>query len=267
MDLLVERRDHVLWVTMNRPEQRNALSPEMMVRLGRTWTELRDDDDLYCAVLTGAGSQAFSVGGDLKHRIPLFTGARTPETEWDRGLMADPALMMTSLLKGFELYKPIIAAVNGVATAGGCEIMLATDLRIAARGARFGLAEVKRGLVPGGGSMVRLPRQIPYARAMEILLLGDLIDAEEACRLGLINEVVEPEHLLTRAAELAAKLAANGPFALRKIKECVLRTNGLPLDAAHDIENAISGEVMSSEDAREGPRAFLEKRPPNYRGR
>ncbi len=267
MDLLVERRGHVLWVVMNRPERRNAISPEMMVRLGEAWTLLRDDPDLHCAVLTGAGDEAFSVGGDLGLLIPLFTGARQPESEWDHRLMGDLGLTMTSLLKGFELYKPIVGAVNGIATAGGCELLLATDIRIAARGARLGLAEVKRGLVPGGGSMVRLARQIPWARAMEILLLGDLIDADEACRLGLINEVVEPGGLAERAAEIATKLAQNGPFALRKIKECVLRTSGMELDAAHELENTISGEVMASEDAREGPRAFMEKRPPRFRGR
>jgi enoyl-CoA hydratase len=181
--------------------------------------------------------------------------------------MGNLAFTMTSLLKGFELYKPVISAVNGTATAGGCEILQATDIRIASTNARLGLAEAKRGLVPGGGSLVRLPRQIPYCKAMEILLLGDLIDAQEAWRIGLINEVVAPDELMPRAHEIAAKLAANGPLALRKIKEAVLRTSGLPLDEAHDIENQLSGEVMSSADAREGPKAFVEKRTPNWKGR
>ena len=161
----------------------------------------------------------------------------------------------------------MISAVNGTATAGGCEILQATDIRIASTNARLGLAEAKRGLVPGGGSLVRLPRQIPYCKAMEILLLGDLIEAEEAWRIGLINEVVAPDELMPRAREIASRLAANGPFALRKIKEAVLRTNGLPLAEAHDIENQLSGEVMASSDAREGPRAFVEKRAPNWKGR
>ena len=265
-DLLYEKEAGVVTITMNRPERRNAISPEMMVRLGEAWVDFQQDDDLRVAILTGAGTESFCVGGDLQLLIPLFTGARQPESEWDQKLMGNLGFTMTSLLKGFELYKPVISAVNGTATAGGCEILQATDIRIASTNARLGLAEAKRGLVPGGGSLVRLPRQIPYCKAMEILLLGDLIDAEEACRIGLINEVVSPEALLPRAREIAAKLAANGPFALRKIKEAVLRTSGLPLNEAHDIENQLSGEVMSSADAREGPRAFVEKREPNWKG-
>ena len=266
-DLIYEKSDGIATITMNRPERRNAISPEMMVRLGEAWVDFRDDPDLRVAILTGAGSEAFCVGGDLAALIPLFTGARPPEGEWDRRLMDNLEFTMTSLLKGFELYKPIVAAVNGVATAGGCEILQATDIRVASRNARFGLAEAKRGLVPGGGSLVRLARQIPYAKAMEILLTGELMPAEEAWRIGLVNEIVEPDQVLPRAREIASKLAQCGPFALRKIKEAVLRTSGIPLADAFAIENQISAEVMASEDAREGPRAFLEKRPPRYQGR
>lgn len=266
-DLLYETDGPVVTITMNRPERRNAISPEMMVRLGEAWVEFARDDSLRVAILTGAGSEAFCVGGDLKLLIPLFTGARQPENEWDEKLMANLGFTMTSLLKDFELYKPVVAAVNGVATAGGCEILQATDIRVASSTASLGLAEAKRGLVPGGGSLVRLPRQVPYCKAMEILLLGDLVDAQEAWRIGLVNEVVEPEAVLPRAREIADKLAQNGPFALRKIKEAVWRTSGLPLAESHEIENQLSGEVMGSEDAREGPRAFLEKREPRWVGR
>ena len=179
-DLLFEKRDGVAWITFNRPEHKNAISPEAFCRLADAWTELRDDDSLRVAILTGAGDEVFTAGGDLKQLLPLWTGARKPETEWDERLLADPGLSFVSLLKTIELYKPIISAVNGLALAGGTELMLATDLRLAVPHARFGLTEVKRALVPGGGSMVRLPRQIPWAKAMEILLLGDPIDAEEA---------------------------------------------------------------------------------------
>jgi enoyl-CoA hydratase len=266
-DLLYEKHDTIVTITLNRPECRNAISPEMMVRLGEAWVEFQRDDALRVAILTGAGSEAFCVGGDLKLLIPLFTGARQPENEWDEKLMQNLGFTMTSLLKGFELYKPVVAAVNGIATAGGCEILQATDIRIAVRGARLGLAEARRGLVPGGGSLVRLPRQVPYCKAMEILLLGELMSADEACRMGLINEVVEADELLPRAQDIATRLAANGPLALRKIKEAVLRTSGVPLAEAFEIENQIAGEVMASADAREGPRAFLEKRPPKWLGR
>ena len=265
-DLIYEKRGHIAHLTFNRPERRNALSPQLMVQLAEAWRDFRDDPEARVAILTGAGEDSFCVGGDLERLMPLFTGAREPEDEWDHRLMADPGQMMTALLKPFELYKPIVAAVNGYALAGGCEILQATDIRIASTRARFGLSEVKRGLVPGGGSMVRLARQIPHCKAMEILMIGDALDAREAHRIGLVNEVVEPDALLPRAEEIARKLAANGPLALRKIKEAVLRTSGLPLDEAYAVENECAAVVMQSKDAREGPRAFMEKREPVFTG-
>src|SRR5499426_1698817 len=232
----------------------------MMVLLGEAWLDFRDDPAMRVAILTGAGSEAFCVGGDLGLLMPLFTGARKPADEWDERLLANLDRVPIALLKPFELYKPIIAAVNGYALAGGCEILQATDLRIASRTASFGLSEAQRGLVPGGGSMVRLARQVPHCKAMEILLLGDRMPAEEAHRIGLVNELAEPGAVLARAEEIAARLARNGPLALRKIKEAVLRTSGLPLEQAYQIENECSAVVMQSKDAREGPRAFMEKR-------
>ncbi len=266
-DLLFEKRDGIAWITFDRPERRNAISPEGFCRLADAWTEFRDDRALRVAILTGAGSEAFTSGGDLKLLLPLWTGARKPENEWDERLLADPGLSNVALLKTFELYKPVISAVNGVALAGGTELMLATDLRLAVPHAQFGLAEVKRALVPGGGSMVRLPRQIPWAKAMEILLLGDPISAQEALELGLINRIVPAGELHDAAEELAARLARNGPLALQAIKRTALATSGLPLEQAFALEARASAEVMRSEDAREGPRAFSEKRDPVYRGR
>jgi len=265
-DLLFEKRDGIAWITFNRPERKNAISPEGFCRLADAWTEFRDDDDLRVAILTGAGD-AFTSGGDLKLLLPLWTGARKPESEWDERLLADPLISNTTLLKTIEIYKPIISAVNGFALAGGTELMCATDLRLAVPHARFGLTEAKRALVPGGGSMVRLPRQIPWAKAMEILLLGDEISAQEALDLGLINRIVEPENLLSEAEALAGKLAANGPLALQAIKRTALQTSGIPLAEAFEIEGQNSAQVMQSEDAREGPRAFAEKRPPIYKSR
>ncbi len=162
-DLLYEKRDGVAIITFNRPERRNALSPEMLIRLADAWKDYRDDDTLRVAILTGAGEEAFCAGGDLGRLMPLFTGARQPEDDWDRKLMANSGeIMATALLRPFELYKPIIAAVNGYAVAGGSEILQSTDIRIASSKSSFGLTESQRGLVPGGGSMVRLPRQIPF---------------------------------------------------------------------------------------------------------
>ena len=151
--------------------------------------------------------------------------------------------------------------------AGGSEILQSTDIRIASRTASFGLTEVKRGLVPGGGSMVRLQRQVPYAKAMELLMTGDNMTAEEAHRVGFINEVVEPEALMPRALELAAKIAKNAPLAVQAIKETAIRTNGIPLEEAFKIEHECSAKVMTSSDAREGPRAFAEKRGPVFKGK
>ena len=265
--LLYEKRDGIAILTLNRPEQRNAFSPQTMVLLARAWKDFREDDAMRVAILTGAGDTAFCAGGDLKLLLPMFTGARQPETEWDHELMSNLGdVMATALLRPFELYKPIIAAVNGYAMAGGSEILQSTDIRIASRTASFGLTEVKRGLVPGGGSMVRLQRQIPYAKAMELLMTGDNMSAEEAHRVGFINEVVEPEALMPRALEIAAKIAKNAPLAVQAIKETAIRTNGIPLEEAFKIEHECSARVMTSSDAREGPRAFAEKREPVFKG-
>ena len=267
-DLIYEKRDGVAIVRFNRPDRRNALSPQLMVLLADAWKDFRDDDSLRVAILTGEGDKAFCAGGDLNLLMPLFTGARQPEDEWDRRLMENVGdTMATALLRPFELYKPIVAAINGFALAGGSEILQSTDIRVASSNASFGLSEVQRGLVPGGGSMVRLPRQIPYCKAMEILLLGDRMSAEEAHRIGFVNEVVEPERLMPRALEIAERLAKNAPLALRKIKEAVIRTNGMPLEQAYEIEHECAAVVMTSQDAREGPKAFMEKREPVFTGR
>ena len=267
MHLLYEKRDGIAWLTMNRPERRNAISPEMLVRLRDAWGDFRDDDGVRVAVLTGAGDQAFCAGADLQLLIPLFTGARKPETDWDQELIQDRQALDTGLLRRFELYKPVIAAVNGAALAGGTEILQATDIRIACPEASFGLSEPKRGIIPAGGSLARLQRQVPFCKAMEILLTGDPMPAAEAHRIGLINEIVPREKLLARAGEIANRIAENGPLAVRKIKEALLRTNGLPLADAFRIESECAADVMRSKDAVEGPRAFMEKRKPVFIGR
>lgn len=267
MHLLYEKRDGIAWLTMNRPERRNAISPEMLVRLRDAWRDFRDDGDARVAVLTGAGDKAFCAGADLKLLIPLFTGARKPENEWDEALLADREALNRGLLRDFELYKPVIGAVNGFALAGGTEILQATDIRIACPEATFGLSEAKRGIIPAGGSLVRLQRQIPFAKAMEILLTGDPMSAEEAHRIGLVNEIVPRQALLERAEAVARRIAENGPLAVQKIKEALLRTNGLPFSEALAVESDCARAVMRSQDAVEGPRAFVEKRKPVFTGR
>lgn len=261
-----QKRDGIAYLVMNRPERRNALSPQMIVEMAAAWQDFRDDRQARVAILTGAGDRAFCAGADLGLLIPLLSGARKPENEHDEALLADRSLMQKALLRDFELYKPVIAAVNGFALAGGTEILQATDLRIAAEHAEFGLSEVMRGIIPAGGSLVRLARQIPYCKAMQILLTGDRMSADEAYRIGLINEVVPAAEVLGRAEALAARIAENGPLAVAACKEAVIRTSGLPLSDAFRIENELAGRVMRSKDAIEGPRAFMEKRKPEFRG-
>ena len=265
--LLYEVRDGVAYVTFNRPEVHNAWNPEVMVRLAEAWNAVHEDDDVRVAIVTGAGDKAFSVGADLGHLLPVLTGARPPQDDWDRRVLEDGSLTRSALLRGLPMYKPVVAAVNGFCLAGGMELLQGTDIRIAAEHATFGLSEAKRGLVPAGGSMVRLARQVPYAKAMEILLTGDKIPAEEAHRIGLVNYVVPAAEVMPTAERFARTLAANGPLALRKVKEAVLRTSGVPLKEAYKIETECSREVMQSQDAIEGPRAFIEKRAPRYTGR
>jgi enoyl-CoA hydratase len=265
-DLLYEKKDGVAYVTFNRPEKRNAITPEMMVRLAEAWEDYRDDDEMRCAILTGAGDQSFTAGADLTTVIPLLTKAKEPENEWEEKFMSNPmGIGGIALLTDFELYKPVIVAVNGSALGGGTEILHPCDIRLAAPHVMFGLSEVKRALFPGA-SIARLPRHIPYCKAMEILLVGDGITAEEAHRIGLINYVVPSEQLMDTAREFAEKIAENGPVSVRKIKEGVIRTSGLTLPEARQIEKELAREVGKTQDAREGPRAFMEKRKPVYKG-
>ena len=265
--LLFEVRNHLAYLTLNRPEVHNSISPEMIVQLCGAWERINSDDEIRAVIVTGADDKAFCAGADLGRLIPLFTRARPAEDEWDRRLLAEPRLGDHALLRHYDVYKPIIAAVNGFCIAGGFELMQATDLRVAAEHASFGLQEVKWAIIPASGSLTRLPRQMPYCKAMEILLTGNRIDAQEAYRLGLVNYVVPAAQVVAKAEELASTIAANGPLAVRAIKEGVLRAMGRPLEEGFRIENEVAKPVMKSADAREGPRAFMEKRKPVYKGK
>ena len=265
--LLEETRGHVLILTMNRPAARNAISPEMACRLADAFQRFNEDDDLRVLVLTGQGEKAFSSGGDLALMLPLLTGARSPETAWDHRVIKDRDVLDRSALRNVEIDKPIISAVNGVCLAGGMETMLATDLRIASNTAVFGLPEAKRGLIPFAGALVRLPRQMPQAIAMELLLTGDTIDAARAQATGLVNHVVPQAEVLPTALRIAEAIAANGPVAIQQIKKTVRLSSGASLDDGYALEDQAKAVVMGSEDAREGPRAFIEKRAARFRGR
>jgi enoyl-CoA hydratase len=265
--LLIEIRGHVAYLTMNRPQVHNALDPELIVRLSQAWQELRADDRVRVVILTGAGDKAFSAGADLGTLIPLLSGARAPEDEWDRKVLNSPEVVDHAQLKNMEFFKPVIAAVNGFCIAGGMEMMQATDLRVAVDSATFALQEVKWGIAPLGGSIARLPRQMPWCKAMEVLLTGNRFDAQEAWRLGLVNYVVAREGLMARAEELAAAIADNGPLAVRVIKEGAIRCSGTTLAESFKIEGELRAVIEASEDMKEGPRAFMEKRKPLFKGR
>jgi enoyl-CoA hydratase len=246
---------------------RNAVNPEALCRLADAWQDYAADDSLRVAIITGAGDRAFTAGADLGSLIPLLSGARQPQDEWDYRVVQDRQLRERVMLREMPLYKPIIAAINGACIGLGAELIQATDLRIAAEHATFAVNEVARGFMPGGGSTVRLARQIPLCKALEIILVGDPISAQEAYRIGLVNEVVPANHVMPRAEALARKIAANGPVAVRKTKETVLRSLSVSFVEGFRIERENADFTMATEDAREGPRAFMEKRPPRYIGR
>jgi enoyl-CoA hydratase len=256
---LIERRDHVLIVTMNRPAVRNALSGPMMALMRQAWDQVDSDPGIRVCVLTGAGG-AFCSGADLKAMTSSHPGEAFRNGELDLSVL-EP------LLKGRRLTKPLIAAVEGPAIAGGTEILQATDIRVAGESARFGISEARWGLFPLGGSAVRLPRQIPYTIAAELLLTGRHLCAAEAREIGLIGHVVPDGQALAKALELADMVAANGPVAVRAILRTIRDTEGMAENDAFRLESRIGAAVFASEDAKEGPRAFTEKRRPQFRDR
>ena len=256
---LVERRGHVLIVTMNRPAARNALSGPMMELMRQAWDTVDGDPGIRVCVLTGAGG-AFCAGADLKAMTSSHPGDRFQGGDLD-------VSVIEPLLKGRRLSKPLIAAVEGPAVAGGTEILQACDIRVAGASARFGVSEARWGLFPLGGSAVRLTRQIPYTVAADLLLTGRHITAAEALSIGLIGHVVPDGQALGKALEIAEAIAANGPVAVRAILRVIRETEGMAENEAFALEAKVGMAVFASEDAKEGPRAFAEKRRPEFRGR
>ena len=255
---LVEQEGHTLVVTMNRPEARNALSAEMMDIMREAWDRVNSDDSIRVAILTGAGG-AFCAGADLKAMTSSHPGDSFEGGGWDLSVIKP-------LLKGFRLTKPLIAAVEGPAIAGGTEILQATDIRVAGESARFGVSEPRWGLYPLGGSAVRLPRQLPYTVAVDLLLTGRHIKAPEAKEIGLIGHVVPDGTALDKAREIAALVAANGPLAVQAILRTIRDTEGMHEEDAFKLDAKVGAPVFSSNDAKEGPRAFAEKRTPVFTG-
>jgi enoyl-CoA hydratase len=233
----------------------------MLVRLADAWDMVDADPDVRVVILTGAAGH-FSSGADLKSMAGGFA-----DDEWTARFKKEPELHWKSFLRSYRLKKPLLAAVEGTALAGGTEILQATDIRIAGKSARFGITEARWGLFPLGGSTVRLRRQIPYTLAMEMLLTGKTLTAEDALRIGLIGRVVEDGTALAEARKVAEQIAQNGPLAVQAIKRSVQESEGLPEEEALKRELAIGWPILSTEDAKEGPRAFAEKRKPAFKAR
>jgi len=257
---------HVALVTLDRPAKANSLDPSMLCDLASAWREIQADDALRCVVLTGAGERVFCSGMDMSTTIPV-------SQKLARGEQVDPRdfeglrSVSTALLAGFDIGKPIVTAINGHARAGGFDLMLATEIRYAVPAATFALEEVALGLYPTGNATVMLPRQIGWVHAHELLLSARPIDAQRAAAIGLINAIVEPGELLDTALATADAIARNAPLAVRATRSGVREILPLPLAEAYERQEALGRPLRKTEDAREAQQAFVEKRPPRFKGR
>jgi enoyl-CoA hydratase len=263
--IIVERDDHTMVLTLNRPKRMNAFTGTMLVTLVEAYAEAAADDDVRCIILTGAGGN-FSSGADLKAMAGLADEEDARPDAAGR-MQSDPDMPWKGFLKIERPMKPIIAAVEGVAIAGGTEILLGTDIRVAGESARFGVSEVRWSLYPMAGSAVRLPRQIPYTAAAEILLTGKHITAAEAKDLGLIGHVVADGTALDKAKEIAAQIGLNGPLAVEAVLQTIRTSGGITEAEAFAEEWPRGQAVFASQDAKEGPKAFSEKRVPEFQRR
>jgi enoyl-CoA hydratase len=263
----VERDGHVLMATLNRPDVKNTINPEMLVRLARLWDQIAADRDVRAVVLTGAAGSTFCAGADLGRLATLLTGARPPEDEWDHAVTDDLSLLGRALLTGVDLGKPLVVAANGHAVAGGMVLLFAGDIRVMATGGRMACTEAKLGLMAGGGATALLARELPPAIAREVLVTGEPLSAERAYEVGFVNHLADPGDVLSRATEIAATIAANAPLAVGAIRD-VTRTAAEMNEAdALAYEHRRIEELLATEDCKEGPLAFMEKRTPVFQGR
>ena len=260
-EIIYERRGNTAHITINRPQSMNALGPDHHDRMVQIWREFRDDSEAWVAIVTGTGNRAFCAGADLKTYTPLLAERDMYDIRQDSNRYG-----FAGITRGLEIWKPIIAAVNGYALAGGLELALACDIRIASESAQFGCSEVKRGFHHCDGGTVRLPLIVGLGNALKMQLTGEPIDAHEALRIGLVNQVVSSEELLPTAESMASLIAMNGPLGVRSAKEAMLRGLGKALDDALRFENLLFSTLTRTEDFKEGPKAFAEKRLPEWHG-
>lgn len=256
--ILFERRERIALITVNRPDRMNAINPQTSAELYDAWSTFRDDPDLWVAILTGAGDRAFSAGNDLVYTAR--SGRSTAAANLPRNVP------FGGNTRNMQTWKPTIAAINGYCLAGGLEMALGCDIRIAAEHAQFGLPEVTWAIIPGAGGTQRLPRAVPLAAAMDMILTAERIDAQAALRWGLISRLVSQDQLMPTALQVAETICTRGPLAVRAAKESILRGLNMSIEQGLGLEELLSRQVGRSEDAREGPRAFAEKRKPNFKG-
>ena len=242
--------------TINRPEALNSMNVEALRELHEVMVDFRDDPNLWVGIVTGAGEKAFCAGADIKNMLPFLKEHRN--TPW---------AMPATPLRGLDLWKPLIAAINGMALGGGLEIAVMCDIRIASENARLGTPEVALGVIPGWGGTQRLPRMVPWCKAAEILLMGRPIDAQEAYRIGLVNKVVPPEQLMSTAKEWAEVILQTGPLGVRAAKEAMIRGSNMTLEDGLRLEYSLFDYLLGTEDFTEGTTAFVEKRKPAYKAK
>lgn len=255
-NIIYEKKGAVAVLTINREPQLNAINAQTSSEMYRAWEDFRDDDNLRVAILTGMGQKSFSTGMDL---VATAKG----ENQFEGGR----PVPFGGFTKRMPIYKPIIAAINGFCLAGGMELALACDIRICTPEARFGLPEVRWAIMPGAGGTQRMPRAIPQAWANYLILTAEQIDAETALRAGLVSHIVPKDELMDRAHQIANTICERGPLAVRAAKEAISRGLDMPLDHGLAFEDLLLGRLMATQDAKEGPRAFAEKRKPEYQGR
>jgi E-phenylitaconyl-CoA hydratase len=264
MPIEYRKEGKVAIFTINRPDVLNALSPQALAEWTNALIDFRNNKDLWVGIVTGAGEKAFCTGLDLKSAGGPPPGGPPPGSGQGGTPPSSPASPQATLVRGLEIWKPIIAAVNGYAFGGGFEIALACDIRIASENARFGLTEVTLGLIPGWGGSQRLPRMIPFGKAAELLLMGKRIDAQEALTLNLVSKVVPFKDLMPTAMEWANQICQCAPLAVQAAKEALMRGIDMNLADGLKLESELGRKVTSSKDFAEGRKAFIEKRKPNY---